>query len=47
LMGIYIVLFFVVSQVISAVVFRELPDDRLILGGAFIITGGILILIMT
>jgi drug/metabolite transporter superfamily protein YnfA len=47
LMGIYIALFFVVSQVISFIVFRELPDDRLILGGAFIITGGMLILIMT
>ena len=47
LMGVYIVIFFVVSQVISFVVFRQIPDDRLLLGGGFIVTGGLVILLMT
>lgn len=47
LMGVYIVIFFVVSQVISFIVFRQIPDDRLILGGGFIVTGGLVILLMT
>ena len=47
LMGIYIAVFFVVSQVISLILFKQLPDDRIILGGGFIVTGGLLILLMT
>ena len=47
LMGIYIAVFFLVSQTISFIVFKQLPDDRMILGGSFIITGGLLILLMT
>lgn len=47
LMGIYIAIFFVVSQVISFILFRQIPDDRIILGGGFIVTGGLLILLMT
>ena len=47
LMGVYIVIFFVVSQVISFIVFRQIPDDRLLLGGGFIVTGGLVILLMT
>ena len=47
LMGIYIAVFFVVSQVISLILFRQFPDDRIILGGGFIVTGGLLILLMT
>jgi hypothetical protein len=47
LMGIYIAIFFVVSQVISFIVFKQIPDDRLILGGGFIIAGGLLILLMS
>jgi len=47
LMGIYIAVFFVVSQVISFIVFKQLPDDRIILGGGFIVAGGLLILLMT
>ena len=47
LMGIYIAIFFVVSQVISLILFKQLPDDRIILGGGFIIAGGLLILLMT
>ena len=47
LMGIYIAIFFVVSQTISLIVFKQIPDDRIILGGGFIVAGGLLILLMT
>ena len=47
MMGIYIPIFFLVSQLISFIAFKQLPDDRLILGGGFIITGGLVILLMT
>jgi drug/metabolite transporter superfamily protein YnfA len=47
LMGIYIAVFFVVSQVISLIFFKQVPDDRILLGGGFIVTGGLLILLMT
>ena len=47
LMGIYIAVFFVVSQVISLILFKQVPDDRLLLGGGFIVTGGLVILLMT
>jgi drug/metabolite transporter superfamily protein YnfA len=47
LMGVYIAIFFVVSQVISFCLFRQIPDDRIIFGGGFIIVGGLLILLMT
>ena len=47
LMGIYIAVFFVVSQAISFVFFKQIPDDRIILGGGFIVAGGLLILVMT
>jgi drug/metabolite transporter superfamily protein YnfA len=47
LMGIYIAIFFVVSQAISFAIFRQIPDDRILIGGGFIVTGGLLILLMT
>ena len=47
LMGIYIAVFFVVSQAISVILFKQIPDDRIILGGGFIVAGGLLILLMT
>jgi drug/metabolite transporter superfamily protein YnfA len=47
LMGVYIAIFFIVSQVISFVLFKQIPDDRILLGGGFIITGGLLIMLMT
>ena len=47
LMGIYISIFFVISQAISFVFFKQIPDDRLILGGGFIVAGGLVILLMT
>ena len=47
LMGIYIAVFFVVSQAISLILVKQVPDDRLLLGGGFIVTGGLVILLMT
>jgi small multidrug resistance family-3 protein len=47
LMGIYIAIFFVVSQVIAFAMFKQVPDDRILLGGGFIVTGGLVILLMT
>jgi drug/metabolite transporter superfamily protein YnfA len=47
LMGIYIAIFFVVSQAISFAMFKQIPDDRILLGGGFIVTGGLVILLMT
>ena len=47
LMGIYIAVFFVVSQVISFIFFKQIPDDKILVGGGFIVTGGLLILLMT
>jgi small multidrug resistance family-3 protein len=47
LMGVYIAVFFLVSQAISFFLFKQIPDDRMILGGGFIVAGGLLILLMT
>jgi len=47
LMGIYIPIFFLVSQAISFLAFKQLPDDRMLIGGGFIVTGGLVILLMT
>ena len=47
LMGIYIAIFFLVSQAISFIAFKQIPDDRMLLGGGFIVTGGLVILLMT
>ena len=43
LMGLYIAVFFVVSQVLSFLVFGERPTPSLLLGGALIVTGGLVI----
>lgn len=47
LMGVYIAIFFLMSQVIAFVLFKQIPDDRIVLGGGFIVTGGLLILVMS
>jgi drug/metabolite transporter superfamily protein YnfA len=47
LMGVYIAIFFVVSQVISFIVFKQIPDGRILLGGGFIVAGGLLIMLMS
>ncbi len=40
LMGVYIVVFFIVSQVIAAAVFHQLPARGTLLGGTLIVIGG-------
>ncbi|HUY38228.1 MAG TPA: hypothetical protein VMV13_05325 [Candidatus Binataceae bacterium] len=47
LMGVYIAVFFVISQTISFILFKQIPDDRILLGGGFIVAGGLLIMLMT
>lgn len=47
LMGVYIAIFFVVSQAISFILFKQIPDDRILLGGGFIVAGGLLIMLMS
>jgi small multidrug resistance family-3 protein len=43
LMGVYIAVFFVVAQVVAVVVFRERLSMPTLVGGALIVTGGVLI----
>ncbi len=43
LMGLYIVVFFLVSQVLSFMLFDERPPPSLTLGGALIVSGGLVI----
>jgi len=43
LMGLYIVVFFLVSQLWSMVLFHERPSHPLLVGGAFIVIGGLII----
>jgi multidrug transporter EmrE-like cation transporter len=40
LMGLYIAVFFVVSQVLGLVLFGERPSLSLVLGGALVVAGG-------
>lgn len=40
LLGVYIAIFFVVSQVIAVVVFKERPSAQVLLGGSLIVAGG-------
>src|SRR5881275_2854295 len=42
LLGIYVVFFFVVAQVISWAVFDQKPDRLVIVGGSFIVLGGLI-----
>jgi drug/metabolite transporter superfamily protein YnfA len=43
LLGVYLVFFFVVAQLISWLVFHQRPNTTILIGGAFIIAGGIII----
>jgi drug/metabolite transporter superfamily protein YnfA len=43
LLGIYVVFFFVLAQLIAWLVFHERPTNAVLLGGAFITVGGIII----
>jgi small multidrug resistance family-3 protein len=43
LLGVYVVFFFVVAQLISWLVFGQKPGTAVLLGGVFIIIGGVII----
>jgi small multidrug resistance family-3 protein len=43
LLGLYIVVFFVVSQALAWGIFGERPSGGLIVGGSLIVTGGLII----
>jgi small multidrug resistance family-3 protein len=43
LLGVYVVFFFVVAQIINWLAFGQVPTTRLVLGGACIIIGGLII----
>jgi small multidrug resistance family-3 protein len=43
LLGIYIVLLFVVAQIVSWLAFGQRPGTALLIGGALIVAGGIVI----
>ena len=43
LLGIYVVFFFVVAQALAWLVFQQKPGTPVLLGGAFIVTGGIIL----
>jgi drug/metabolite transporter superfamily protein YnfA len=43
LLGIYVVFFFVVAQAISWIVFHQRPSSSILVGGAFIVVGGLII----
>jgi drug/metabolite transporter superfamily protein YnfA len=43
LLGLYVVFFFVIAQLISWIVFKEAPSAMVLVGGALIIAGGIVI----
>ena len=43
LLGVYVTLFFVVAQVINLVAFHVRPDLPILVGGALIVSGGLVI----
>ncbi len=44
LMGVYIAVFFVVSQIVAIVIFDQVPARSVIVGGAFVVVGGIVMM---
>jgi hypothetical protein len=43
LLGVYVVFFFVVAQLINWIFFHQRPSGAILLGGVFIVTGGAII----
>jgi drug/metabolite transporter superfamily protein YnfA len=43
LLGVYVVLFFLVAQVLGWAVFDEVPSASTLVGGAFILVGGVIV----
>lgn len=46
LMGVYIVIFFIVSQIIAVTVFHQSPMRGTVIGGALIVVGGAVMMVM-
>ena len=45
LLGLYVVFFFLTAQAISWLAFQQIPSPAVLVGGSFIVTGGIIIAI--
>src|ERR1700729_443037 len=45
LLGLYVVFFFVIAQLLSWLVFKQSPSTTILIGGLFIVTGGVIIAI--
>ena len=43
LVGAYVAIFFVVGQIINLVFFQTLPTLPIVIGGLFILTGGVIV----
>ncbi len=43
LLGIYVVFFFVVAQLINWLIFHQVPNTRILAGGACIVIGGLIV----
>jgi hypothetical protein len=43
LLGLYVVFFFLTAQTISWLAFKQIPSLAVLVGGPFIVTGGIII----
>jgi hypothetical protein len=41
LLGVYVVLFFVIAQIVAKVRFHQSPTTPILVGGAFIVAGGV------
>jgi small multidrug resistance family-3 protein len=46
LMGLYIVLFFLVSQAVAILFFRESPGRGVMVGGAMVVLGGVVMTVL-
>jgi len=43
LLGLYVVFFFVIAQLLSWLVFKQVPSTAILIGGTLIVTGGVVI----
>ena len=43
LLGLYVVFFFVVAQILSWIVFKQAPSAMVLLGGTLIVAGGVIV----
>lgn len=43
LLGLYVVFFFLTAQAISWLIFRQVPSFSIVVGGMFIVAGGVII----